>query len=479
MDAPAGGLASVTEFFRTNNSIVYFIYGQAFFVFGLAIALQSRRHSQLGLARHLWLLAVFGIVHGLYEWGTLFIPIQQTYLPGIIVSLLRLAQLALEAVSFLAVFQFGIELIALGSSHRREVKALSPLMLLGWLALVSILEILSARSFAESLNIADAITRYSLGTPGSLASAWGLWQQAEQVRRRHMPGIARYLRGAASAFGVYAALTAIVPPGDFFPATVLNYDEVLASIGIPVPVFRAACGILIAYLIIRALEIFDLETDRLLEEAARIRAVAADRERIGRELHDGIIQSLYGAGLALEDASLTAAENPQRARSRIGDVIASLNGTIRDLRSYVLDLRAQPSTGDWQTDLGQVVRAFHLQTLIDTEFRVEGARRDGLTPGASHQILAIVREALTNVSKHARATRVEVTLTYRSDAIELEIRDNGVGLSQTEGAAWGVGEHLGMRNMRERAQLMGARLQVESAEPCGTVARLGVPYAKD
>jgi signal transduction histidine kinase len=471
--------APMTELFQTNRGIFYFVYGQAFFVLGLAVALQSRRHSQLGLARHLWLLATFGILHGLYEWGTVFIPLQQTYLQAGVVDLLRVLQLGLEAVSFLALFQFGIELIALAPPHRGKLRSLPVLALFVWLAGVSILEALSAQSFVEFFDIADSVTRYLLGVPGGIAAALGLWQQAQQVRRMNIPRIADYLGGSSLAFGLYAVLSAIVPPGDFFPATVLNYSSVLRAIGIPVPVFRAACGILIAYLIIRAMEIFDVETDRFLEEAAQARAVAADRERIGRELHDGIIQSLFAAGLTLEDAALTVGESPAHAQSRIGEVIDSLNRTIRDIRSYILDLRSHADTGDWQTDLGELVRAFRLHTLIETDFRVEGTRRDGLPTDVSRQILAITREALTNVKKHAQATRVEVTLAYRPEGMELEVRDNGIGLSPGDQAATTAGgEHQGMRNMQERATMMGARFKIGSAEPHGTVARLCVPYAK-
>ncbi len=468
----------MTEFLQTNRGIVYFIYGQAFFVLGLAIALQSRKHSLLPLARHLWLLAIFGFVHGIYEWGTLFIPIQQTYLPEGVTNFLRILQLVLEAVSFLALFQFGVELIALGS-HRPGLLKAVPLMMLGvWLAVACILEILSAQSFAESLDIADSVTRYLLGVPGGIAAMWGLWQQAEQVYRLDMSRIAGYLRGAAFAFGAYAGLSAIVPPGDFFPATVLNYTSVLSTIGIPVPVFRAACGIIIAYLIIRALEIFDVETDRLLEEASRTRAIAADRERIGRELHDGIIQSLYAAGLILEDASLTIDEDASRARSRIGETIRSLNRTILDIRSYILDLRSHANTGDWQADLGELVHAFRLNTLIDTEFRVRGTRRDAWAPSDTQQILTIAREALTNVGKHARATRVEVALDYRVDAMELQITDNGVGFSRNSSEELSAaGEHQGLRNMQERAKLIGAQWAIGSAPQRGTTIRLVVPNA--
>ena len=102
----------MVEFFQTNREIVFFIYGQAFFTLGLAVALRSRQRSQIAFAKHLWLLAAFGIVHGVYEWGIIFIPIQQTYLAPDTINLLRLIELLLETLSFFALFQFGVELTA-------------------------------------------------------------------------------------------------------------------------------------------------------------------------------------------------------------------------------------------------------------------------------------------------------------------------------------------------------------------------------
>lgn len=469
----------MVEFFQTNRDIVFFIYGQAFFVLGLAAALQSRKRSQIALARHLWLLALFGIVHGVYEWGAVFIPIQQTYLSADGVNFLRLAQLGLEAVSFFALFQFGVELMAVGPRARR-LRFVPALLLSAWGVAIIILPAVTDATFSEFLNTGDALARYWLGVPGAAAAAWGLWQQARHVRQMDMPRIARYFRGAAIAFAVYALATSIVPRADFFPASVLNYDLLLQTVGVPAAIFRAACGTLIAYLIIRGLEIFDVETDRQLEDAAQTRAVAADRERIGRDLHDGIIQSLYAAGLTLEDASFTIDENAPSAKSKISNVITTLNRTIRDIRSYILDLRGATDGGDWQSDLGEMVRTFRLQTFVDADFRVAGQRPSTLDALDQKQILAIAREALSNAGKHARATHVTVAVTYRPDQMELEIADNGDGFSDAQiNVAPGPGLRQGLGNMRERAEIIGARLSIDSAPQRGTTVRLSVPCPRN
>ncbi len=465
----------MAQFFQTNIVIVYFIYGEAFFVLGLAIALQSRKHSQLALARHLWLLASFGTIHGIYEWGAVFIPIQQTYVPAGVVSFLRILQLVLGSVSFLALFQFGVELVLIGTRKWKWLNGLPAVAFLLWALAVFLAESYGGASLDQVVVLGEVLARYGLATPAAVAAAWGLWNQAQQVNGMDLPRISSYFRGASYAFIAYAALSAIVPRADFIPASFLNYDVVFSTIGIPVPVFRALAGGAIAYLIIRGSEIFDVETDRLLEEVAQARAVAADRERIGRELHDNIIQSLYAAGLILEDASLTIDEDKARAKERLREVINSLNRSIRDIRRFILDLRGETDASDWRAGLRQLVHSFHLETLVDVELHVEGTERQVLAREQGVQLLNIVREALTNVTKHARATRVDVTLSYYPDEIELAIQDNGVGFSRNGNSSHAGGEHQGMRNMQERARILGGELTVDSSPGQGTVVRLVVP----
>ena len=465
----------MTNFFQNNYEIIYFIYGESFFVLGLAIALQSRKHSRLALARHLWLLAAFGIIHGIYEWGSVFIPVQQTYLANESTNFLRILQMTLEAISFLALFQFGIELLALGSPVNGLIRGLPTVMLGIWEAAMLILQSSNGQSFSGYFDTGDALARYLLGVPGGAAAAWGLWHQAQQVNRMDLPRIANYLRGVAYAFAVYAVASAVVPSANFFPASFINYDTLVALIGFPAQIFRAGCGVVIAYLIIRGLEIFEVETDRLLEEAAQARAVAADRERIGRELHDNIIQSLYATGLTLEDATLTVDEDTARAKGRIGQAIQALNGTITDIRNYILDQRRETDHEDWQANLGELVRAFRLQTLLDTELKIDQSAQVKLEDEARIQVVAIAREALTNVAKHARATRVRVQVTRPSDTTQFEISDNGVGMAYDGESQLAVGERQGLRNMRERAEIIGARLDIESEPQLGTTVRLVLP----
>jgi len=120
----------IREFLEINSVLVWFVYGQMFFILGLAITLRSRAHSRLELARHLPWLAAFGFLHGLNEWGDLFIPIQATYLPADTINLLYFVQSLILAASFAVLFQFGAELLR---ERWQLIRVLPLLTFLGWL----------------------------------------------------------------------------------------------------------------------------------------------------------------------------------------------------------------------------------------------------------------------------------------------------------------------------------------------------------
>jgi hypothetical protein len=111
----------LAELFETNRIIVLSVYGQVFFVMGLAVALQSRQRSQLPLARPLGWLAAFGLLHGLMIWGYLFVPIQAGWLAEPLIEALLVLQLLMKPLSFAFLFQFGVELMIATRDRDREL----------------------------------------------------------------------------------------------------------------------------------------------------------------------------------------------------------------------------------------------------------------------------------------------------------------------------------------------------------------------
>ena len=469
-------MITLTKVLEVNWIILYFVYGQVFFIMGLVTGLQWRRQSRLELAHSLPWLAAFGIAHGLTEWGYIFIPLQALHLEDPVVHAMLLAHLLLLAISFFFLFQFGIELLLPLWPRRRWLRAVPSALLILWGAAV----LLRGAMMDDPLNILVAIgdswSRYLLCLPGSLLAFLGLLRQARQIRELELPRISFYLTGAAIAFLVYAIVGGlVVPTAPVFPANLLNYALLDRTIQLPVPVFRSLCGLAMAFFVVRSLEVFRVETDRRIAEMEQAQVLTADRERIGRELHDGIIQNIYAAGLSLERMQRRMTREPERAR-QLQAVLEILNRTIQDIRHYIFDLRAAEQTYELETVLGDLVRDLRLDTLLEVDLHVTGQRCWQMTPQQVAHLTQIAREALSNVVQHSQARHVTVNLQYTGDGVCLVVADDGQGLElKALDDETGVGH--GIANMRERVRQMDGELSLESKHGHGLRLSVTVPCA--
>ena len=497
----------LAELFETNRIIVLSVYGQVFFVMGLAVALQSRQRSQLPLARPLAWLAGFGIVHGLMEWGYLFIPIQAGFLPQPIIEGLLVLQLLLKPMSFALLFQFGVEL-ALSTRAGEPARVggqpwvrlvPSAAFVLWAVATIGLSTTVASGVTAEPgpwlpsdelgpalagvgapLAVGDVTARAMLALPASLLVALGLRRTTRLLGPIASRAVTTALGAASIAFVVYAGLAGLVPlPAPFPPASVLNARVVLATLGVPIEVFRSITGLAIALAMIRSLELFEQETDRALADAHRRELLLRERERIGRDLHDGIIQSIYAAGLHLEQAANEAPSDPGQTRERIGTVMGELNRITGDIRSTIFDLRSgELEARDAEAIVLAVADELQAHTLVKLEVGSEGLFRPRLRPDQAEQLRNIVSEAFSNILRHAHAGSVRVHMTCRQRRFTLEIRDDGVGFDADAASDRGRrGQAQGLANIRRRAELLGADLEVESAVQRGTRLSLTMPVA--
>ncbi len=495
----------LAELFETNRIIVLSVYGQVFFVMGLAVALQSRQRSELPLARPLGWLAGFGIVHGLMEWGYLFVPIQAGFLPQPVIELLLLLQLLMKPLSFALLFQFGVELLLstrpASDTRRNEWLRFVPAIASGMWAVATIAlsstvaagftpdpgpwlpepEILPALAAVGSpLAVGDVVARIMLALPASLVVAVGLRRTTRLLGPVAGSQIAVALGAASIAFVAYAVLAGLVPmPAPFPPASVLNGRGVLETLGVPIEVFRTLTGLAIALAVIWSLQLFEQETDRILADARRREMLLRERERIGRDLHDGIIQSIYAAGLHLEQASHESADAPDATRKRIGTVMRELNRITADIRSTIFDLRsAELEARDAEAIVLAVADELQAHTLVKLTIRADGLYRPRLRADQAEQLRHIVIEAFSNVLRHAHATTVTVRMACTQRRFTLEVRDDGAGFDTDAGVAGGRrGRAQGLVNIRRRAELLDAKLVVDSAPERGTIVSLTMPVA--
>jgi signal transduction histidine kinase len=254
---------------------------------------------------------------------------------------------------------------------------------------------------------------------------------------------------------------------------------VLETLGVPIEVFRSLTGLAIALAVIRSLELFEQETDRALVDARRREMLLRERERIGRDLHDGIIQSIYAAGLHLEQAANDADAAPTATRDRIGTVMAELNRITGDIRSTIFDLRSgELETRDAEAIVLAVADELQAHTLVKLEVGSEGLFRPRLQPEQAEQLRHIVTEAFSNILRHAHAREVTVHMVSTQRRFTLEIRDDGVGFDPSAPPGRGRrGRAQGLENIRRRAELLEASLEIESAAGRGTRLSLTMPVA--
>jgi signal transduction histidine kinase len=216
-----------------------------------------------------------------------------------------------------------------------------------------------------------------------------------------------------------------------------------------------------------------IENARLYEQVGRI-SVLEERQRIGMDLHDGAMQSLYGVGLLLEDAADRLPPEAAPTRLPVERAVQLLNGTIADMRRYVIGLRPirgaeRPLSESLPTLATQIGEQARLKVSVEVD---PDAERD-LDPEQREATFYVAADALTNVARHARATTANIRLSRHDASAVLDVRDDGIGFDP---ATRGPG--LGLRNMRERAFVAGGRLHVGSVPGQGTHVRLELPVER-
>ena len=195
-------------------------------------------------------------------------------------------------------------------------------------------------------------------------------------------------------------------------------------------------------------------------------AIVGERLRISRDLHDGIIQSIYAVSLSLEEAVETMASDPAGATDRVDRSIDRLHTTISDIRTFIVGLG--PETG---ADLAETLRSMARDLLdgsgVALETGLEGAVEveRQIPPEAVHELVQIAREAISNVARHSGAARADLLLQAADGAATLTVADDGAGFDPE--ARLGSG-HFGLANLRDRAAALGGTLSIESAPAMGT-----------
>lgn len=209
---------------------------------------------------------------------------------------------------------------------------------------------------------------------------------------------------------------------------------------------------------------------KLREYASQIEELATTRERnrIAREIHDGVGHYLTVINMQIQAARAVKADDPVRADEALGKAGAMTQEALADIRRSMATLRSSPTDNKPLTDTLRSLADERQASGIQTTFTIEGSARP-LAPQAELTLYRTLQEALTNVQKHAHASAVAVTLDYRDPAaVTLTVRDNGTGSDHPEGG-------FGLLGVRERTHLLNGVVTVTSAQGAGFELRVELP----
>lgn len=370
---------------------------------------------------------------------------------------------------------------------------------------------------------ADVWARYLLYLPGCLLAAAALLSQRSVLRSMGLPVLARDCAWAAGAFAFNSVLAGlVVPPAGYFPASVVNYASFFDLFHIPPQVFRAGAALAITYFVVSVLRIFEIEHQQRLERANQERllaqeqalqaqrlaqdqlerwnreleerveqrtrevehrnrelAILEERDRIGREIHDSLAQTLSYLSLRLMtiERGAGSSELPSLL-TQIHQMQEALDSATADVRNAILSLKTTISPdGALIPVLKEYVQRFQEQTGLRVDMVVNNEVDRRLQPQAKGQVLRIVQEALTNVRKHANVGKARVRFEIEPGQVSVAVEDEGCGFDRQLVEA--RGRHFGLQTMEERAREAGGVCLIESSPGKGTRVLVRIPGADD
>ncbi len=214
-----------------------------------------------------------------------------------------------------------------------------------------------------------------------------------------------------------------------------------------------------------------IENARLHQRVQEM-AVFDERDRLARDLHDTVIQRLFAVGLSLQSIAGTATSSAEADRLR--QAISDIDDTIRQVRTTIFELGLDGTSQGPRASVLALVEELTPALGFEVKTSINGPVDAALSNEIVEQLLATLREALTNIGRHAEASRASVVLDVDSDTFRLQVLDNGHGISNGKGRAGGNG----LGNMRRRAEKLNGSFDIETPDAGGTYLIWEVPLRR-
>ncbi len=458
-------LDAIGTVLEENFALIYFPHGLFFFAVGVGILAQHRKSNPFGFANDLWIMGIFALLHAFSEWFDVLIALEVNSFTPETLFRLDLASGFVESLSYAVLFIFGLRLLSSGKSWRPVV--IPGVLFAGWVATVAI-GLGSDQDPIETLTVAQVLSHYVLLIPSGLVAAWALRRQADDEAASALPPRVRAAVIAMAWVFVFVALVngLFVNRGPFFPANVINAEAFRAVTGVDVQWPKGLVGTALMLVTWYLLVQFNRETDRLMAQAEENAVRFSEREHIGQDLHDGVIQTLYATGMVLE-ATVRKLDDASPARDNIIASIKGVNRSIQDLRNYIAGLSSSESVQQpLQHQIDGMLADLHDSYGLATSLVYDVPATLALASDRRSNLYYVVAELLNNVGKHAIASRVDVEVTEFEDKVRITISDDGKQSAPVEFWEKGIAPAsagMGLRNIRDRIEELHGELWYSDA----------------
>lgn len=436
-------------------------------------ALQQKvpKESSFPLLKSIKYLGYFGLVHGITEWVVMIRL--GNFLPAYNREILTLATL-INALSFAFLWTFGVMLSEYKSRFHTLLKALPWISFSLWLVGFLFSYRYSNQNYFNWLFIEDTISRYFIGLPGGLMTAYALNKNAEKIMELKLKAIAIKLKGLSlfvAAYSIFAGV--IVNESNFFPANIINKRLFYQVFHFPVELGRTITAVGITVLFISAIDIFRWETNQKIAILSREKLMSQERRKLGRELHDGIIQNLFATGLQIEN--LLEQEEDVEKQMNLISIKENLNDTITQVRGFIQKVSTQSITPEELKDkLSILIEGFTktCDVAIEFHYNISDLTLGFLSQEKLTHIYYIVQEAISNAVKHAEASKLIITVDTDLKSVIARISDNGKGFDMIKPLE---NNRYGIISMQERAASVKGILLIHSNEK-GTSISVSIPW---
>lgn len=381
----------------------------------------------------------------------------------------------LKAISFMYLMIFGVSLLPMKNKYKKTNEKIPVIIFTLWLSLF----IFFIRKYGLDYHVLNpkynTITlRYLMAFPGGLISSIALYLNSKLIKKRKLNKIAKRYKSLSYIFLIYSILDGlIVREMNFFPANILNNKVFLEQIGFPIQILKVLVGIIIIFLLMKVIDTFGWQQREKLNRLQKQRVSYEERRKLGLEIHDSIIQSLYAAGLKVE--FLIKSNLEEKTIKILQEIKMDLNNTIDNTREFISSTSLDViELEDLKDSIQQLIKktSESKSIKINLKYEISSLNLGQLSPEKSTQIYYIIQEAITNIIKHSEATYAEVFIEGRYNFLYIKVIDNGIGISADK---LNLKDKFGLSSMKERTDRVGGLLNIENINK-GTMIEVIVPW---